>query len=61
MRMDCCVWCWRPIRVPNSYNETTHKAVCSIKCQDAEEAFSFNWSDIMVSSRARQTERNKIK
>ena len=47
-----CVWCSDLIKVPDTYNDLQHKAVCSPVCKAAELMFSEYWSDEEINQRA---------
>jgi len=47
-----CVWCSDLIKVPDTYNDLQHKAVCSPICKAAELMFCEYWSDEEINRRA---------
>ena len=52
MKLACCVWCSTFVKVPDTYDDLLHKAVCSPVCKSAELMFSEYWSDEEINRRA---------
>ncbi len=52
MKTSCCVWCWKPVKVKDDYDELQHKAVCCRGCKDAETLFNIHFSDEEINRRA---------
>lgn len=42
---DYCIWCWKPVKLPDTYDPKLHKPVCSWPCYYAELYFSAYNSD----------------
>ena len=47
-RIESCVWCDKPVRVPHKFDSRTQDVVCSDACATQERAFRFNFSDEAV-------------
>jgi len=52
MKNAACIWCHASVKVPDTYNDLQHKAVCSPVCKAAELMFSEYWSDEEINRRA---------
>ena len=50
MKTVCC-WCWKEIKVSDTYDGLQHKAICSPVCKAAEMMFSEYWSDEEINRR----------
>ena len=47
-----CIWCWKPCKVSDDYDDLRNKAVCSRGCKDAETLFNIHFSDDNIADRA---------
>jgi len=56
MKATACVWCSDLIKVPDTYDDLQHKAVCSRVCRTAEMMFMEYWSDEEINRRRHYNE-----
>lgn len=47
-----CIWCWKPVKVTDTFDPLTQRAVCSQGCKDAETLFCIHFSDANITDRA---------
>ena len=58
-KLSACVWCSAIVKVPDTYNDLQHYAVCSPACKAAELVFRQWMSDEAVDQRAHYEELTK--